>query len=321
MKKIHLKVILSSVAILSGSSLFSQTSSYSDVVGYMKRDFPLGTSTHGVGFVLAEKYRGEATAKSGDEISVTGAGFTPGQFAPTGGLTSHYLLITSGAQAGLVADIVSNTSDTVTVGAGDLSGVNYNPSFVIRPHLKASTLFASSTGLEDEVDTLVVYNSEGTSTSITRNSKKSTGWMDPNTLVAVDLVIYPGQGFLLNTSNPGNFVSTGTVNPDSVLVPIYSGLVNLVSGSDPSGSVPLQTSNIGTNLEPEVDTLVRFSNDGYLSENGNYTWNGPGTGSRQGFVDPLTLSRVSGVSFAGTDAVLINAANNTVWKIKSPLTP
>jgi hypothetical protein len=321
MKNLFFQSILGAAVLIGSTSLQAQTTSYSDVVGYMKRDFPLGTSCHGVGFVLSEKYRGTAVSKSADTLTITGAALTSGQFAPSGALPSHYITITSGDQAGLTADIVSNTANTITVGTGDLAGVNYIPSFVVRPHLKASTLFASSTGLKDEDDTLVVYNSDGTSTSITRNSTKSTGWADPVTLETVDLVIYPGQGFLLNTSNFGNFVSSGVVNPDSVLIPIYSGLVNLVSGSDPSGTVPLQTSNIGTNLEPESDTLVQFSSDGFLSEAGNFTWNGPGSGSSQGFVDPLTLTRVSGVSFAGTDAILINAANNTVWKIKSPLTP
>lgn len=296
---------------------FSQTTSYSDTVGYTQRSFPLGSSTHGVGFVLPEKFRGVASARSGDTLAVATASFTANQFAPSDNLPSHYILITSGAQAGLVADIISNTSTAITVGSGDLSGVNYNPSFVVRPHLKVSTLFSSSTGLEDEVDTLVVFNADGTSTSLTRNSNLATGWQDPNSLQPVDLVIYPGQGFLLNTSSAGNFVSTGVVNPDQVAVPIYSGLVNLVSGSDPSGSVSLQTAGIGTFLEPDSDTVAIFAKDGFLSEAGNYTWGG----TTSGFIDPLTTATVSGVSFAGTDAILINAAFNTIWKIKSPLTP
>lgn len=317
MNKVHNTFCLVALAFFSLHSASAQTTSYSDVVGYAKRNFPLGSSAHGVGFVLAEKYRGLASSKSGDVLTVGTGSFTANQFAPAGGIASHYVLITSGAQAGLVADIVSNTSTAVTVVSGELSAVNYTPSFVIRPHIKASNLFANSVGLEEEVDTLLVFNADGTSTSVTRNTAKSTGWQDPNSLEATDVVIYPGQGFLLNTSNSGNFVVNGVVSPDPVAVPVYSGLVNLVSASDPSGSVPLQTSNIGTFLEPDSDTVASFSADGNLSETGNFTWGG----SSSGFIDPLTTLPVSGVSFAGTDAFLINAAFNTLWKIKSPLTP
>lgn len=296
----------------------AETISYSGVVGYLQKTFPAGTSAHGVGFVLPEQFRGDASSKSGDVLNVSGTPFTENQFAPVGGLPSHYILLTSGAQAGLVADILGNTTSSVTVGSGDLSAVNYNPSFVIRPHLKASTLFANSNGLEDYADTLNIFNSNGTTTSLLRDSTAATGWVDAGSLSAIDAVIYPGQGFLLNTTAGGSFTTTGMVNPDSVAVPVFAGLVNLVSGSDPSSTVPLQTSGIGNNLEVFSDTVGNFSTDGSLTQSGTYLWAGASDG---GFVDPSSLSPVTGVNFAGTEAVIVNSTFDTVWKIKSPLAP
>lgn len=295
-----------------------QTTSYSDTVGYLQKTFPSGTSAHGVGFVLAEKFRGVASSKSGDVLTISSSPFTSNQFAPVGGLPSHYILLTSGAQAGLVADIVSNTTSSVTVGSGDLSGVSYSPSFVIRPHLKASFLFANSSGLEDYADTLNIFNSDGTTTSLLRDSTAATGWVNAASLSAIDAVIYPGQGYLLNTTSGGSFTTSGVVSPDSVSIPVYAGLVNLVSGSDPSSSVQLQTSGIGTNLEIFADTVGMFSGDGNLTQIGNYLWAGASDG---GFVDPASLAPVTGVNFAGTEAVIVNSTFDTVWKIKSPLTP
>ena len=315
MKKILAPITL--MAVLS-VTIKAQTTSYSDVVGYLQKSFPSGTSAHGVGFVLAEKFRGVASSKSGDILTVAGAGFSADQFAPVGGLPSHYILLTSGAQAGLVADILSNTTTSVTVGSGDLSGVSYNPSFVIRPHLKASTLFANSSGLEDYADTLNIFNSDGTTTSLLRDSTATTGWVDAASLSAIDAVIYPGQGYLLNTTSGGSFTTTGVVNPDQVAVPVFAGLVNLVSGSDPSSAVPLQTSGIGNGLELFADTVGKFSTDGNLTQNGTYLWAGSSDG---GFVDPASLAPVTGVNFAGTEAVIVNSTFNTTWKIKSPLTP
>jgi len=251
-------------------------------------------------------------------LNVSGTPFTANQFAPVGGLPSHYILLTSGAQAGLVADILSNTASSVTVGSGDLSGVSYNPSFVIRPHLKASTLFANSAGLEDYADTLNIFNSDGTTTSLLRDSTSTTGWVDAASLSATDAVVYPGQGFLLNTTSGGTFTTTGVVNPNSVAVPVFAGLVNLVSGSDPSSSVPLQTSGIGDGLEVYADTVGSFSTDGSLTQSGTYLWAGSSDG---GFVDPASLAPITGVNFSGTEAVIVNSTFDTVWKIKSPLQP
>ena len=289
------------------------------VVGFEKKTFPSGTTGHGVGFVQSAKYQGVASVVTSNSLSIGSSAFTANAFDPAGGLPSHYIQITSGAQTGLVVDITGNNGTTLNVNSGDLASVHgTTPSFVVRPHLLASSLFQGNTSLEDYSDTLLVFNSDGTSTTILRDSSSSTGWVNPETLSAQDLVIYPGQGFLLNTQGSGDFTATGLVNPTQTIVPLYSGKVNLVSLSNPSNSKQLQDINLGANLESFSDTVGTFSSDGSLAQIGTYLWAGSADG---GFVNPDTLAPAQGVAVGGTTAVIVNTTFDVTWSLASPLTP
>jgi len=292
----------------------AQTTSYSDVVGYEKKAFVTGTTGHGVGLVQAAKFQGVASSVTSSSINVSGASLTAGAFAPASGLPSHYVQITSGAQTGLVVDIISNTSSAITVGAGDLASVTGTPNFVVRPHVKVSTLFSGNTDLGDYSDTVTIYNSDGTTTTLLRDSAQTTGWLDSTTFAASDAVIYPGQGFLLSTSSGGTFTVTGTVNPSSTIVPIFSGLVNLVSLSNPSNGKDIQQINLGTNLSDYADTVGTFSADGQLQQNASLLWT-----AAEGFLDATTFSPATGVTAGGTSAMIVNASSNTTWVQASPL--
>ena len=307
-----LAFILSAIATLQIAS--AQTTSYSEVVGYEKKSFVAGTTGHGVGLVQAAKYQGQATSVSSASLTVTSAPFTAGAFNPVDGLPSHYIQITSGTQTGLVVDILSNTTSVITVESGDLASVTGTPSFVVRPHVKVSTLFNGNTDLGDYSDTVTLYNSDGSSTTLLRDSAQTTGWLDSTTFAASDAVIYPGQGFLLSTSSGGTFTNTGMVNPSSTIVPIYSGLVNLVSLSNPSNGKDIQQINLGANLSDYADTVGTFSTDGQLQQNASLLWT-----AADGFLDATTFSPATGVTAGGTSAMIVNASGNTTWNQASPL--
>jgi hypothetical protein len=307
-------MILAMYAITSIQTVFAQTTSFSDVVGYEKKSFVAGTTGHGVGLVQAASYQGQATSVTSDSIGVSSAPFTAGAFAPVDGLPSHYIQITSGSQLGLVVDILSNTASTLTVEAGDLASVSGTPNFVVRPHVKVSTLFNGNTDLGDYSDTVTIYNSDGSSTTLLRDSAQTTGWLDSTTFSASDAVIYPGQGFLLSTSSGGTFTNTGVVNPTSTIVPIYSGLVNLVSLSNPSSGKDIQQINLGANLSDYADTVGTFSTDGQLQQDASLLWT-----VADGFLDATTFSPATGVTAGGTSAMIVNASGNTTWIQPSPL--
>jgi len=316
MKKTNLLAILT----LAASSFFlhAQSTVSTPIVGFEKRNFVSGTTGHGVGFVLSSKFQGIASSVSSSSLSVSSASFTANQFALSGGLPTHYIQITSGSQSGLVVDIIGNTTTSLSVTSGDLASVSGTPSFVIRPHILASTLFKGNTSLADDSDTLTLFNSDGSTTTLAWSSASPTGWIDPNSLVSVDAVIYPGQGFLLNTSGSGSFTADGAVNSVSTIVPLYAGKVNLVSLSNPSSAKNIQNINLGANLVPENDTIGTFSSDGYLSQDSTYTWYGSAAG---GFVNPNSLVPASGVNVGGTSVIIVNSTFDTSWKQPSPLAP
>ena len=314
MKKTNLFAVLALAA--TPAFLHAQTVS-TPIVGFEKKSFPAGTTGHGVGFVKAANFQGTATSVSGNSLTVTGAAFTGDQFAPVNGLPTHYIQITSGSQAGLVVDIVGNTATQLNVGTGDLASVSGTPSFVIRPHLTASSLFNGNTSLSDYTDTLTIYNSDGSVTNLLRDSTSPTGWLDSGTFASADSIIYPGQGFLLSAQYSGTFTSTGIVNPSQTIVPIYSGLVNLVSLSNPSNGRDVQSINLGVGLADYVDTVGIFSADGNLSQSASLLWAGQG----DGFLDSGTFAVATGVTAGGTSAILVNAGSSTFWTQPSPLSP
>lgn len=296
---------------------YAQSTVSTPIVGFENRTIPVGTSAHGHGFVLPTAFQGLASSVTANELTVASASFTAAAFAPSNGLPTHYILITSGPSEGLVIDILGNTTTAVSVAAGDLSSVSGTPSFVIRPHVKVSTIFNGNADLQDYTDTITVYNSDSTTTTLLRDSSATTGWINADTFEAIDAVIYPGQAYLLNASTGGLVRTTGTVSPNKVVVPIFAGLVNLVSLSNPSNGRDLQSTGLGGGLVDFTDTVVTLSSDGSLSQNVNALW----AGAPDGFINPDTFNPISGVTLGGTDAVLVNSSQNTGWTVNSPLAP
>lgn len=312
-KQIKMLLTLSGLQLLTG--VVMAVDSYSDVVGYEKKSFVAGTTGHGVGLIQAAKFQGTASAVTSGSLTIATSSLTANEFAPANGRPTHYVQITSGSQNGLVVDITANTATTISVGSGDLASVSGTPSFVVRPHMTVSKLFSGNTDLGDYSDTVTLYNSDGTTTTLLRDSAQTTGWIDAGSFSESDAVIYPGQAFLLSTSGPGTFTNTGVVNPSQTIIPIYSGLVNLVSLSNPSSGKDVQNINLGSNLSDYADTVGTFSADGQLNQNMTLLWGG----ATDGFLDAGSFSPAVGVTTGGTTALIVNASGNTAWVQASPL--
>jgi len=293
----------------------AQSTVSTPIVGFQKTSFAVGTTGLGTGFVKPAVYSGAATSVTANTITLSGANL--GNLGPSNGLTAYYAEITSGSMQGFVLDIVSNTSSVLTVD-GNLSGIlGTTPSITVRPHLKVSDIFAGNSSLADYADTVVVYHSDGTTSSVLRDSSSSTGWVDPNTFAAADLVIYPGQGFLLNSAGSGQVTVSGQVKTTPTVIPLYAGVVNLVTVDNPSNNPSLQTSGLGQNMADYVDTVATFSTDGQFSQTATYLWGG----SADGFINPDTFGPVSGVNLPGTGAFLVSVQGDTTWKASSPVNP
>ena len=310
--KSNLGTILGGILALAGSAGISQTVS-TPVVGFNKLTFPAGNSAHTAAFIKSNVFQGTASSKTANSLTASAASF--GSLAPSGGLPTHYVKITSGPMQGYVMDILSNTATTVTVD-GDLSTAGSTPSFVIRPHVKASDLFAGNTDLSAGSDTLTLFNENGSSTVLLWVGTDSpTGWIDPVTEAVVDGVVYPGQGFVLTALAAGTFKFQGTVETVPTVVPLYAGAVNLVSTANPSsGSKSLQSIGLGLNMAPGSDTVEFWSNSGSLASSGVYLW----AGGADGFIDAVTEASAAN-NVANSEVMNVTVLQNTTWKTDAPL--
>ena len=312
MKKTNLIAIL---ALAATPAFLHAAESFSDVVGYNTLTFPAGNSAHTATFIKANVFSGVASSKTAYTLTVSSGSL--GALGPSGGLPTHYVKITSGAMRGYVFDVVSNTSTSVTVD-GNLSSAEATPSFVIRPHVKASDLFAGNTSLSAGSDTLTLFNENGTSTVLLWvGSDSSTGWVDPVTEAVVDGIVYPGQGFVLTTIGGGSFKFQGTVETTPTVVPLYPGAVNLVSLGNPGASAKsLQNIGLGLNMAPGSDTVEFFAKDGSLASSGVYLW----AGVADGFVDAVTEAPAA-ANVASSEVLNVTVVAPSTWKSEAPYTP
>lgn len=310
----RLSYLFSALALAGASAaLQAQTTSYSQVVGYTQSTFSPGTTGQSVGFVKPEVFAGTASKLSGSSFSVSGLSLSSGSLAPANGLPTHYLEITSGANEGLAFDVLSNTGTTVVVN-GSLSEVVSPEKIVIRPHVKASDVFSGNTSLVDYTDTLQVYNSDGSVKTLLRDSTSASGWVDNDSFAGTDVVIYPGQAFLLSTSGSGTFKFYGVVKENATIVPLYANGMNYVSPGNPSNNPDIQNANMGAKLTDYIDSVGFFRNDGSFVQNKVVLW----AGGTDKFIDVDSFSTVTGVNVPGTGAVLVSVASDTTWKVPAP---
>ena len=315
MKKLNVALAILVAAVMAGNA---QTTVYSDVVGYTKSSFPAGASAFGVGFVKPTTFQGVPTSLTSSTMTFSGANFV-GLGPTSDGLPKNYVEIIDGPLAGYNADIISHTPTVLTI-AADFSSLQASPTIVIREHIRASDVLMGNTSLADYTDTIALNNPDGSQSSLLRDSSSSTGWIDAGTFSAADLIIYPGQAFLLNTSGSGEFTYSGIVKKTPTAVPLYSASGNFVSYSNPSASPSLQGMNLGENFggsEEYVSTVGTFSTNGNFDQTAAYLWAGVGGG---GFIDPGTFEPPTGVTVAGLSAVIVNVASDSVWIVPSPLT-
>ena len=313
MKKINVALAILFTAVMAGNA----QPVYSDVVGYTKSTFPTGASAFGVGFVKPTTFQGVPTSLTSTTMAFSGSNFV--NLGPTSdGLPKNYVEIIDGPLAGYNADIISHTATVLTISA-NFSSLQANPTIVIREHIRASDVFKGNANLVDYTDTFVLNNPDGSQSSLLRDSSSSTGWIDGVTFAPADLIIYPGQAFLLNTSGGGEFTFSGVVKKTPTAIPLYAASGNFVSYSNPSATPGLEAMNLGANFassEEYVSTMGTFSSSGDLAQDATYLWAGVAGG---GLIDGVTFSPPIGVTIAGLSGIIVNVSTDSVWLVPSPL--
>lgn len=275
------RISLLATSLLLSGPLAAQTV-FTQSAGYVK----IGNTTAGenaipantdyrisVPFDTKKEFVGTVSSTSATEITVDGnPGFATDQWSIISGIP-YQARISNGDEEGLWAVVVSNTADTlsVIVEVGDLTNVQPGDGLEILPCWTVASLFADQEippgtqillfsgnlpGENISSDTILVWN--------------GTNWLfllgrpeDAPDLIADDLVIHPGESFILRTlANPiANLALFGTVPSTRHRI-----VVSKLDASLPQDSTigyfgpvpePIGDSNLGFN---PGDQLLVFDN-------------------------------------------------------------
>jgi uncharacterized protein (TIGR02597 family) len=255
-----------------------------DPVGYNLLNLPAGNSIRVNPMVQAKVFQAMASSVSSDPnsvvtVSASAAVLTVGAYNESASGPVYYLeVLNSGSGQGLIADVISNTANTITVGASLPGlGVSGTTSFCIRPHTTLSSLFpASNSALSPNVDTLELFFPDGSSKAYLFTGAGS-GWVDPGMYAdAGSVIIYPGQGFVMNVATSKSVPIMGSVKAGPTIVQLYAGAVNLVGTINAQSGASQTLSNFAlpASLVPQMDTAGTFVDDGSLDQEGSYVSNG-----------------------------------------------
>ena len=310
MKKLNVTLAILVAAVMAGNAQSSSTIP----VGYQVQSFSAGNTVHTVTFVKPNLFQGVASSKTASSLIVSSATF--GNYGRVDGSSTHYVKILDGPLTGYVFDVISNTSNSIVVD-GSLATAGTTPKFLVRQHIRASDVFATSTGFTDVQDTFTLFNSDGSTTvGLRLGTDSPTGWISPATEQPINPVIYPGQGFLLTTASSGTFTYANTVDTTPTAVPLYPRTVNLVSRASPaSNSMGLAASGIGLNMTPVSDTVEFWTNNGSLATEDVALSLGV-----DGFVNPATEAPTTTPLLANA-VVNVTVSAPTVWLAPAAYTP
>lgn len=286
------------------------------VIGFYKFDVPVGTSLWTCGLVTKKAYQGQATSITpGPNSTLQRTGATWGVF------DLHYVEILSGPQAGLILDIISNTANTLTLkGNTTPFALTGTESFCIRSHATLGKVFKNGAGLTAGSDTVTLIRETGTVTY----SFNGSFWEDPDFGDAGNIIIYPGQGFLI--SHGGTTPATLTFGGDEVAyvkggptkIPLYPripnlvGLVNPLVSTNPADSffASSQTSlgNFGFvgSLVAGNDTIDLRLNNGSLTSTGVFQSNGS-------FMEDSNFDDATNLPVRNGSGLIISVSADSTW--------
>lgn len=301
-----------------------------------------------LGFQNASEYTGSATeTPSSAVITDSSASLTASTYNATdaAGNGSYYLEITSGASAGLILDIIANTSSTITTGT-DLTGLMASgDTFSIKAHTTLADIFGAtnSTGLQSggnasSSDLIYVMSTDGNGTYTTYYYQTDSlgflggdGWRtfgDTNTDMS-NVAIAPDDGLIISRTESGDLplVVSGNVKEVKHQRDLPAGY-SLVAYPFPV-DVTLADSNIYTGSNGYVsggngsqsDLVYIISSDGsfttYYRQTDSLGFLG-GDGWRS-FGDTNT-SRDSVVIPAGSSIIILHRGSGLSWSDELPYT-
>lgn len=286
----------------------------------------------------AAAFQGAATAgQSSGVVAVTGASFTNGQFSTNSdGTPNFYIEITSGNSEGLVADVSSNTSSTVTVDPSDAAVVTsaMPANVIIRPHTKVTEIFGSNSstvvlrgGTSPSNADQIHFGRGGSLQGVYFRTGLGSGWRTTaGNNSASNTVIYPGESVIVRrtTNSPITLINTGAVNAGRALIPVSQGAMTVATSfpvGTTLGSSGLYTSNNSTGLQG--GTSPTNADNVFLPDiNGNLVGYYFRTGLGGGWRTSVGNNSASNVVVPPTGGLYIvrRSATGFNWSVAQPYT-
>lgn len=303
--------VLKNLALLAGIFIAingqGQTVS-TPIVGFSKITVPAGGRLVAPVFVKSPVYTGSASIASG--VATLGSSVSgnlgPSSFTDRPNFPRYYLKVTSGTYSGLVLDIDSNTTSTVSM-TGVPSGLTGSVGVQIIPHYTLGDFAANAQdqGMSAYADAVTFYDSG--------NAKRAyyytgSGFIaDDYSTPADNVVIYPGSGILLNAVSSCTVTMSGRVNTTPTIVPLYSG-ESIVAPIDPSGVSKVATINLASSLSPYVDAASSVLVDGSLATSAFYS-----DGSQMLDQDYNPIDSTTSPSVVIGNGFIVNAVADSQW--------
>ena len=269
--------MLACLAILVGGTVcYGATSS---ITGFYSVAVPQGNSAWVCGLVAADDFEGDAisvAADSGDGkalVTFNAPSWTADQFV------GWYAEPQSGTSAGLAIDVISNTTDTLKLEAIPASaGLSAGTAFVLRRHATLGGIMPLGGGFAPLQDSISLFDASGHQQSYMYSNVSNT-WIDASLADATDVVIRPGQGFVIFASNAFTLTlgKTGIVQyvkQTPTQIKANAGVPNLAGALNPlSTATSLGALGVTGSLQAFNDSLVTLT-PGTLAQGGTYLSNG-----------------------------------------------
>jgi hypothetical protein len=141
---------------------------------------------------------------------------------------------------------------------------------------------------------------------------------EDNTSPAGQTIIYPGNGLTLSSANANGATVTlsGNVKTTPTMIPLYSGVLNLVGPMNPTAQTNLVNLGIAPDLTPNVDYFNTYSTDGSLTVLASYY--SDGTHLLNGPSGPTLPANDTTHLIPGSSGIGVTIANDAVW-VSSPI--
>jgi uncharacterized protein (TIGR02597 family) len=349
-----LTVILSLGAFALVAAQVAQADVYTDPVGFITLT-ALGTQNTpganpyltqlGLGMTQVPTSRGNATAGAAFQVNVN-ASLTAGQFNKTAdGNFAYFIEITSGSNAGLMDDIVSN--DTVSVYTADdlTSYLGAGTTYKIYPHWTIGTVFGpanqagflggSSAGAADNIN---VWNPNTQSYSVyyfKTGGLGGTGWRSASstTINTTNIVLYIDQGLFIARRTTGDVTNklVGAVKLGTTISPVVTNgstfAANVFPAGQPFGTSTLYTGSPATGLAGGSSAGAADNVDVWNPATQSYivyyykTGGLGGTGWRSGASTTIDAS-TNAIPLGSVGLIVRRAGNPSFnWYAPQPFTP